>query len=168
MSEKQYFQDYLPGNVCFGCGNDNQLGMQIKSYWDGDIARCDWQPQLHHQGWAKLTCGGVIATIVDCHCIATAMATAYRNENRTLDSEPWYLFATGSINIRYLLPSSVDKKLQLEAKVTEIKNDKKYSLQCDVYTDGEKTADAKVIALLVSRSDRPEQAPPGFALDPAR
>jgi acyl-CoA thioesterase FadM len=158
----QYFQDYLPGQTCFGCGRHNEHGLQIKSYWDGDIAKCIWQPQPYHEGWSHLTCGGVIATIVDCHCIGTAMATAYRNENRALDSEPKYLFATGSINIRFLKPASVKDPIELRASVINIKNEKKYTLNCDVLVNQEKVADAQVIALLVYRSDRPEEAAEGF------
>lgn len=152
----------MPGDRCFGCGPHNDHGLQIKSLWDGEIAKCIWQPQPYHEGWSQLTCGGVIATIVDCHCIATAMATAYRNENRALDSEPRYLFATGSINIRYLKPASVSDPLELRASVTSIKYDKKYTLHCDVLVNGEKVADAQVITLLVWRSDRPEEAAAGF------
>ena len=162
MSDRQYFQDYLPGTTCFGCGNSNEQGLQIKSYWDGDVAKCQWQPQKHHVGWAHLTCGGIIATIVDCHCIATAMATAFRNENRPLESEPKYLFVTGSLNIRYLKPAAVDKPMELHAHVTHVKNSKKFTVVCDVYVDNEKTADAQVIALLVYRSDRPEESPEVF------
>ena len=152
----------MPGDHCFGCGPNNDHGLQIKSYWDGDIAKCIWQPQPYHEGWSQLTCGGVIATIVDCHCIATAMATAYRNENRALDSEPRYLFATGSINIRYLKPASVTRPITLHARVTNIKYDKKYTLSCDVFVNDELVSDAQVIALLVYRSDRPEEAALGF------
>jgi len=164
MTQKQYFQDFLPGKDCFGCGNENDHGLQIKSYWDGEVAKCQWQPETFHVGWGKLTCGGIIATIIDCHCIATAMATAYRNENRSLDSEPRYLFATGSMNIRYLKPADIGKPLELRAQVTQIKNDKKYTIACDVYVDNEKTADAQVIALLVYRSDRPDESPDAFRI----
>ncbi|MGD8568595.1 MAG: hotdog domain-containing protein [Gammaproteobacteria bacterium] len=164
MTDKTYFQQYLPGDHCFGCGPRNEHGLQIKSYWDGDIAKCNWQPQPFHGGWSQLTCGGVIATIVDCHCIATAMATAYRNENRPLNSEPRYLFATGSINIRYLKPASVNEAIELQAQVINIKYDKKYTLHCDALVNGEKVADAQVIALLVWRSDRPEEAADGFKI----
>jgi len=157
-----YFQDYLPGKSCFGCGSDNTQGLKIRSYWDGDIAKCNWQPQQYHEGWANLTCGGVIATIIDCHCIATAMATAIRNENRELDSEPKYLFATGSMDIKYLKPSLVNQQMELRAQVTEIKFEKKYSLSCEVFVDNEKTVEASVIALLVFRSDKPEDSPQAF------
>ena len=164
MPTKEYFQDFMPGDRCFGCGSANSHGLQIKSYWDGEIAKCHWQPQPYHEGWLHLTCGGIIATVVDCHCIATAMATAYRNEQRTLNSEPHYLFATGSINIRYLKPANVADAMELQAHVVSIKDDKKYTLHCDVLVNGEKTADAQVVALLVYRSDHPEQAPQAFRL----
>ncbi|MDH3326640.1 MAG: PaaI family thioesterase [Gammaproteobacteria bacterium] len=162
MDEKQYFQDYMPGNTCFGCGSDNEKGLKIRSYWQDDIATCLWKPEPHHLGWAGLTCGGVIASLVDCHCIATAMATAIKNENRSLDSEPKYLFATGSINITYLKPTPIDQTMCLKAKVIKVKNEKKYTLECDVFVGEEKTATAQVVALLVYRSDRPDEAPAVF------
>ncbi len=162
MSAIQYFQDYMPGNVCFGCGTRNEKGLQIRSYWQDEIAVCDWRPQAHHQGWAELTCGGVIATLIDCHCIATAMATAIRNEKRALGSEPHYLFATGSLNVKFLKPTLNDRLIRLEANVTEVKWDKKYSVACDVFSEGTKTAEGEVIALRVYRSDRPDEASPVF------
>ena len=38
MEQPQYFQDFMPGNVCFGCGRDNHFGLQISSYWEGEEA----------------------------------------------------------------------------------------------------------------------------------
>jgi len=55
--------------------------------------------------------------------------------------------------------------MELQARVLSVKDDKKYTLQCDVYVNGEKTADAQVIALLVYRSDRPDQAPEAFRVN---
>lgn len=159
---REYFQTYLPGKVCFGCGSDNAHGLQIHSHWEGDTAVCEWAPRPYHEGWPGLTCGGVIATVVDCHSIATAMATAYRNEQRAMSSEPKYLFATGTLNVKYLKPTDNHAPLRVEARVTQIKMDKKYTVVCDVLCAGEKTAEAEVICLLVYRSDRPEEALPAF------
>ncbi len=156
MTEQEYFQQAMPGDVCFGCGSDNSAGLHIHSYWQGDEGVCRWQPNESHQGWQDVTCGGIIATLVDCHSMATAMATAIRNENRPLISEPHYRFATGSINIKYLKPTDNNKELELRAHVTEVKNEKKYTVDCAVYVDGEKTAEATVVAFLVYRSDEPD------------
>lgn len=157
MSKPEYFQDAMPGDVCFGCGGDNPAGLHIHSYWEGDEGVCHWTPDPIHQGWVGVTCGGIIATLIDCHCMATAMATAIREENRPLSSEPHLRFATGSLNIKYLKPTPSDKKLELRAHVTEIKN-KKYTLECGLYVDGELTVEATTVAFLVYRSDQPDDA----------
>lgn len=162
MSDRQYFQDYLPGDTCFGCGTANEKGLGIKSFWQGEDSICIWKPQDFHQGWPGLTCGGVIATLIDCHCIATATATAIRSEARPLDSEPHYLFVTGTLSVKYLKPTLMDGDIKLVARVTEVKKETKYTLHCDVYSGDELTASADVIVLRVYRSDDPEQAPEVF------
>lgn len=162
MIQHQYFQDYMLDKVCFGCGANNPAGLHIQSFWDGEEAVCFWEPQAPYQGWPGITCGGIIATLIDCHCMATAMATAIRAENRPLGSEPHYRFATGNLNICYLLPTPMDAPLELRARVTVIKDNRKYTLACNLSVNGEKTVEAEVIAFLVYRSDRPELAPPMF------
>ncbi len=162
MPVHEYFQDYMPGDVCFGCGSRNPDGLHIHSYWDGDEARCQWQADERHQGWDGVTCGGIIATLIDCHCMATAMATAIREEQRPLSSEPRYRFATGSLMIKYLQPSPIGSSLELRARVTEIKNRRKFTLDCALYAASEKTVAATVIAFLVYRSDHPKLASPQF------
>lgn len=156
MAEHEYFQHAMPGDVCFGCGEDNPAGLHIHSYWDGDEGVCRWRPEMHHEGWEGITCGGIIATLIDCHCMATAMATAIRNEGRPLMSEPHYRFATGMLNIKYLAPTPNGEALELRAHVTDIKNDKKFTLDCALYAAGAKTVEATVVAFLVHRSDQPD------------
>lgn len=163
--ERECFQDHMPGEVCFGCGSANPEGLRIKSFWEGNEALCRWRPEPHHQGWVGITCGGIIATLIDCHCMATAMATAVRAEQRPLSSEPRYRFATGSLAIRYLKPTPIAEPLTLRARVTEAKEGRKYTLACDVYAGGVKTVEATVVAVRVYRSDRPEEA--GFRAGPA-
>ena len=163
MSQREYFQHHMPGDVCFGCGSANPAGLHIHSYWEEDEGVCHWQPKQIHDGWPGVTCGGIIATLIDCHCMATAMATAIRNEGRTLSSEPHYRFATGSMNIRYLKPSNNNQEIELRAHVTEIKNKKKHTLSCDVYVKGEKTAEATVVAFLVWQSGQSDGAGSKFS-----
>lgn len=157
MSITPFFQEQMAGDLCFGCGSQNPAGLHIHSFWEGDEGVCRWQPQLIHQGWQGITCGGIIATLIDCHCMATAMATAVRNEGRVLGSAPHYRFATGAMAIKYLKPSAIDQCIELRAHVIDVKNAKKYTLTCDVYVAGEKTAEANVVAFLVYRSDRPAE-----------
>ena len=124
ISEKSiFFQDHMSENICFGCGT-NPAGLNIKSSWEGDRAICRWTPEPHHQGWPGLLNGGIIATLIDCHCMCTAMAAAYQAEGRDLDSAPTYRYATGSMNLKYLKPTNSEKELMLIAEVQEIKNKK--------------------------------------------
>lgn len=153
MSEKKYFQDHMGHNVCYGCGKFNENGLQIKSYWDGDVAICDWQSKEYHHGWPQVMNGGIMATIIDCHSMCTAMAHVYKEEGRSLESEPIYRYATGSMNIRYMKPTSNLNPVRVEARVTESKG-RKVTVHCDFYSDGLKTAEAVVIAIRVFDSSQ--------------
>ena len=145
---KEYFQNYMPENVCFGCGIHNPDGMQIKSYWEGDEAVCIWQSKEKYHGWPKLMNGGVMATLIDCHCMCSSMAHAYKQEKRTLNSKPEYRYATGTLTVKYLKPTPNDKPVELRARIIETKG-KKTSLHCDMYCEGIKTAEAEVIGIRV-------------------
>ena len=148
MTQHAYIQYHMPDNICFGCGTENPHGLQIKSYLDGDVCLCDWEPQPRYRGWPHVLNGGITATLIDCHSMATALANAYHQENRLLGSEPVYRYATGTMTIRYLKPTSSDAPLQLRAYVTETKG-RKTVVVCKVYSNGEKTAEAEVIAIRV-------------------
>jgi acyl-coenzyme A thioesterase PaaI-like protein len=153
LEKEDFFQKHMPENVCFGCGQDNTQGLQIHSSWDHDECVCIWQPDTKYQGWPQLTCGGIIATLIDCHCMASAMATAVKNEGRELGSEPQYRFATGTLNIKFIKPTPVTVPLILRARAIRIKDERIYTLHCNLYADNELTVEAEVIAFLVYRSD---------------
>lgn len=158
MDNKDYFQNHMPENVCFGCGAGNTEGLQIKSYWDGDTAVCHWQSQEKYHGWAKLLNGGILATLVDCHCMGTAMADAYRREQRSLDSEPVYRYATGTLSVKYLKPTP-NEQIDLFARVVEVKG-RKTTLKCEVFAGGMLTAEADVVAIRVYDSSQAHGANP--------
>ena len=155
MAATEYFQDFMPGNVCFGCGRDNHFGLQISSYWDGEEAVCLWNSEEKYQGWPGILNGGIIASLIDCHCMGTAAAAAYRAEERQLGSDPEYRYATGTLNIRYLKPTPNDKKVELRARVTEIKG-RKTVLHCAFYAGGQMTAEAEVVGIRVYDSSKVE------------
>ena len=153
MNKKDYFQDHMPENVCFGCGQ-NHDGLQIKSYWEGEEAVCHWQSQEKYHGWAKLLNGGIMATLIDCHCMGTAIAHAYKLEGRDLDSKPIYRYATGTLTVKYLKPTPNDK-VELRAQVVEVKG-RKTVLKCSLLANGEVTAEADVVAIRVYDSSKDE------------
>ena len=151
--QPDFFQDHMPGNICFGCGKDNHEGLQIKSYWEGDTAVCIWNSEEKYQGWKGVLYGGVLASLIDCHSMCTAMAAQYRHEGRSLDTEPIYRYATGTLTVKYLKPTLNNYPVILRAKAT-IHSPKKIEIDCQAYSNDELTAEAKVIGIKVFDSSR--------------
>ncbi|MFN8671032.1 MAG: PaaI family thioesterase [Candidatus Sericytochromatia bacterium] len=159
MPKIEYFQDFMPENVCFGCGKNNHEGLRIQSYWDGDEAVLIWKSEEKYHGWADLLNGGIIATLIDCHCMSTAMAYAYKIENRGLDSEPLYRYATGTLNVKYLNPTSNNEPVEIRAKIKEVKG-RKTVLTCNLFSNGQKTVEAEVVAIRVLDSSQKSENNP--------
>lgn len=114
-------EQYLPGNVCFGCGADNPAGLGLRSFAadDGLTAIATWQPGIAHQAFPGVLCGGVIGTLIDCHSGA-ALALAVRRRD---GGWPWSqgpAWATASFRVRLLRPAPVDRPLQLSARVRRL------------------------------------------------
>lgn len=92
--------------------------------------------------------GGILATLVDCHCMGTALAHAYRLENRPMGSQPVYRYATAKITVRYLLPTRNDLPVTLRAQIVDTKG-RWARLVCHAFSDGRKTAEAEVEGIRV-------------------
>lgn len=149
------FQDQLPGNHCWGCGPEVTTGLRLQSFWshrEGGLAVCDWKPRPEFAaGPQHIVYGGTLASIIDCHGIWTAIATAYLQADRPIGSEPRLWYATASLKVNYLLPTPIDESLHLEAIVTETSN-RKSLVSCTLSAAGETTVTADMVAVLV----RPE------------
>lgn len=145
------FQDAMPGNHCWGCGAGNDLGFQIKSFWEGDEAICRFQALEHHAAWpSHVLNGGVISTVIDCHCICTAIAAAYRAEGREIGEGELIVFATGSLNVSFKLPTPIDQPLVLRAAVTQI-SDRRINVSCTLSANGTVCATGEVATVRVSQ-----------------
>lgn len=148
MDKTTAFQDTMIGNHCFGCGADNTEGLQIKSYWsDTDLAECTFVASPHHcSGPEKYLNGGIISTLIDCHCVCTAIAKAYQMENRAMgDGEP-ILFVTGNLDVSYRAPTPIEHPVILKARVLEAK-EKKITLECSLLSGDILCAVGTVIAI---------------------
>ena len=62
-------------------------------------------------------------------------------------------FATGTLHIKFLRPTPINCPLTLRARVIDIKDDRIYTLRCDLYSNKTITVEAEVTAFLVYRSD---------------
>ncbi len=134
---------------CFGCGALNERGLHIKSRWEGDEVVCRWQPQAHHIGYPGILYGGMIASIVDCHCLWTATAHAYRRAGQEMQEGVFrYSYVTAALKVNYRKPVPIDRPVELRARLAEFA-EKKVAVHCDVLSGGALAADAEVLAVRV-------------------
>jgi len=144
----QAFQDYYPDHLahCYGCGRLNELGLQIKSYWDGNDSICHFQPQPQHTAIPGVVYGGLIAALIDCHSTGTAAAAAYRAAGREMDTDPPFRYLTASLHIDYLRPTPLAALLEIRAQVKELKG-RKVILTSTLSANGEVCARGEVVAV---------------------
>lgn len=104
MSEASLQDRYAPQGACFGCGPANAHGLRIKSFPAGDEVVCTWQPQPHHEAFAGVLSGGIIGTLLDCHCNWTA---AYHLMGQAgSDTPPCTVTAAYAIQLQRPTPST--------------------------------------------------------------
>jgi acyl-coenzyme A thioesterase PaaI-like protein len=149
-------QDSIPHNHCWGCGTLNPKGLQIKSYPEGDGTECRFQPHPEHMaGPTHVVNGGILAAVIDCHSICTAIADAYRAAGRELGSEPLIWCVTASLRIDYLAPTPISAPMELHARVRESAGRKRV-VECTVRSGGRECVRAEVVAVEVSPAWRGE------------
>lgn len=155
MSDKA-FQDHYPHDLahCYGCGHQNDAGLQIKSFWDGEASVCEFTPRPEHTAIPGYVYGGLIASLIDCHCTGTAAAAAYREAGREMGSEPALRFVTASLHVDYLRPTPLGVPLHLRGTVKQIKG-RKVVVGCTLAAGGEVCARGEVVAVQMPEHLRP-------------
>jgi len=140
----QAFQDQMRGNHCWGCGPDNPSGLHLKSYWQDGLAIAQWSPSRQFAaGPRHFLNGGIIATLLDCHGVCTAIADAYQRENREVGSDPYIWHATAALSVDYRRPTPIDDVVQLTARVVEY-DERGSSVACTLAAAGKERAGALV------------------------
>ena len=143
------FQELIQGNHCWGCGSLNPDGLHIQSYWTGEESVCKWTPQEQHMaGPPHVLNGGIIATLIDCHSICTAIATAYRAEGREIGEGERIWYATAYLNISYRSPTPIIEEVTLRAQIADVA-ERKTLVTCSIYASGEERAQAELLAIRV-------------------
>ena len=123
-------------NYCWGCGADNPAGLHLKSYWDGELAVAQWTPSDEFAaGPRHFLNGGIIATLLDCHGVCTAVAHGYQREQREVGTDPEIWHATVSLSIEYLRPTPINEAVRLSARVASCE-DSGTSIECVLVAGG--------------------------------
>ena len=110
---------------CYGCGTAASKGHHLESFWDGETARVEKVIEPEFLGVEGFVYGGMLASLIDCHAIATAAAAAGFADDDTTGVLQRYV--TGSLNIKFVAPTPLtDEPIVLEAKVVREEGRKSY------------------------------------------
>ncbi len=107
---------YAKQSICYGCGPANQEGLQLESFVDGELIIANFKPQAHHHAFPGVLNGGIIGTLLDCHC--NWAACWYLMQAKQLDSPPCTVTSQYSIALKR--PTPMDCLLRLEARCQSI------------------------------------------------
>jgi acyl-coenzyme A thioesterase PaaI-like protein len=146
MTDQMSLQErYGPQTVCFGCGPANPQGLHVRSFaGDDDEVVADWQPEAHHRAFDSVLNGGIIGTLLDCHCNWTA---AYHlMQRRGADRPPTTV--TADYSIRLLKPTPTDRRVRLRARVTDSTDDRA-TVEGTLESDGVVTATCRATFVAV-------------------
>lgn len=112
--------EYAPNSSCFGCGPKNEMGLRIKSFTSGEYVVCDWAPRPYHASFAGAVSGGILSTLLDCHCNWTAAYAlmAARGEPRPPGT------VTAEYSIKFLKPTPCAGTLHLTARAVSVEGSK--------------------------------------------
>ena len=134
--------------VCYGCGRNNPYGLHIKTFWNGEEGIFHFKPQPYHTAFAGVVYGGLIACLIDCHSIGTAIAAAYQAEGRKPGTEPGIMFVTGNLNVSYLHPTPANTELVLRAHIKK-QLKRKTVVTCSLSANNKECAQGETIAVRI-------------------
>jgi len=92
-------------SLCFGCGQNNPIGLKLGFQWDGKTARAEFSPTEFYQGWPGLVHGGIVICLLD-----EAMSYAVIFEGMHC--------VTAKIQVKLRRPASINEPLVITSSVT--------------------------------------------------
>lgn len=120
MSEPCLQEKFAPHSSCFGCGPANRKGLRIRSFVAGDQVVASWQPEPHHEAFPGMLNGGIIGSLLDCHCNWTA--AWHLMQSGQLPKPPCTV--TADYAIKLLRPTPTAGPVELVAHVVESSADR--------------------------------------------
>ena len=149
-------QDRYPDDFshCYGCGRLNAHGHHVTSEWRDGEAVARFTPQPYHMALPGFVYGGLIASIADCHAMATAagatMAAAGAEPGR--DETP--RFVTASLHVDFLRPTPLGPELTLRAHAEEV-GARKVVVAMSVFANDAECARVRAVAVRAPASMSP-------------
>src|SRR5437588_9721326 len=100
-------QDLYPDDFahCFGCGRLNPRGHHIRAEWQAGEGVGSFTPPPDQIALPGFVYGGLLASLVDCHAMATAAGASMVADGQTPGVDPTPRFVTASLQVDYLRPT---------------------------------------------------------------
>ena len=112
------------GYDCFACGTANPIGLNLQFYRSGDSVCTEITPGKYHVGWANISHGGIISTILD-----EVMSWTILYFKRVF-------FVTRRMEVKYIRPVLVGTPLKIRGQLVEgNKFDKKIKVKAEIRDD---------------------------------
>src|SRR5436190_10019021 len=109
---KSLQEKYAPKNACFGCGPANPDGLHIRSFPKNGEVVAQWKPEKKYEAFDGVLNGGIIVTLLDCHCNWAAAYHLMRGEGA--GHPPCTV--TAEYSIKMLRPTPTNDSVFLSAK----------------------------------------------------
>jgi uncharacterized protein (TIGR00369 family) len=149
-------QDLYPSDFahCYGCGRLNTSGLHVKSTWEGGEAVARFTPAPDHMALPGFVYGGLIASLADCHAMATAAGATMVAAGLVPGRDQTPRFVTASLHVDFLRPTPLGPELVLRARPVEV-GERKVIVEMSVFAAETECARARVVAVRAPATMRP-------------
>src|SRR5215471_89542 len=146
-------QDLYPDDFahCFGCGRDNEHGHRLKSYVrEESVVVAHFTPEPHHISVPGFVYGGLLASLADCHAMATAAAAEMAGAANTSQG-PAPRYVTAALHVDYLKPTPLGVELEIAGQLKE-QSERKKVIAVTISAQGVVTVRAEAVAVRIPKS----------------
>jgi uncharacterized protein (TIGR00369 family) len=148
--QERYPDDF---SHCYGCGRLNTHGLHVKSEWRDGECVAHFHPESYHIALPGYVYGGLIASLADCHAMATAAGAAMVGAGTVPGRDETPRFVTASLHVDYLRPTPLGPELVLRGRPVEV-GDRKVVVDMSIFAGETETARAHVVAVRAPASMR--------------
>jgi uncharacterized protein (TIGR00369 family) len=114
---------------CFACGEQNELGLQLKIYEQDGVVRARWHPRPEYSNWYGTVHGGVLTVALD----EIAGSAAWLEFHRRDGDSPYLV--TAEYTVRFTASARVESTFDCAARVVEL--DKRAAVVEGTLRDGD-------------------------------
>jgi len=121
---------------CFGCGEDNPIGLHLKFKESGELLCADFVPSKEHQGYDGIVHGGIVATLLD-----EAMGKVLSGKG--------VMALTATLSVKFKKPVRVGERLRVCSKLRKRTGRKVWLEACVKDSEGRTLAEGESLYIVV-------------------